>query len=237
MLKEQFHAAIENASAYQFDDMSQKVWKALEHGLLTDEDVDGLLKALHRRREDGRAVAVQAVAARKQPGPPRHRPYRQHSPDRAASIERRRQLAASGPLPPSLAARFTTCELAALKIIADTVQAKGYCDMTIAEIAARAGTCERTVRYATKWADRWGLISITHRPREGQKNLTNLIRIISPEWLAWLSHHRQRPAQWPIGCKKIGATGTDSFNGVDCRDKTGIWRPGWRREGALSERR
>jgi hypothetical protein len=237
MIEEQIRTAIEMASPRQFDELSESLWKLHAGGHLDDGAAQNLAELLQERRKLGRVMTVQAIAARKLPGPPRHRPYRQHSPDRAASVERRRQLAASGPLPPHLAARFTTCELAALKVIADEIMAKGYCDLTIAEIAARAGTCERTVRYATKWADRYGLISVTHRPRVGQKNLTNIIRIKSPEWLAWLSHHRQRPAQRPIGCKKIRATATDPFGGVDCRDKTGIWRPGWRRKEALSEPR
>ena len=43
----------------------------------------------------------------------------QRSPDRQASIERRRRLAASGPLPPAMAARFTVSELAVLRIVAN----------------------------------------------------------------------------------------------------------------------
>jgi hypothetical protein len=234
MLKEQFHAAIENASGPQLDDLSRKLGTAHGEGMLDDPDAQELWEAIAHRRHQGRTVTVQAVTARKQPGPPRRRPYRQTSPDREASITRRRQLAASGPLPPHLAAKFTTCELAALKIISDEVVAKGYCDLTIAEIAARAGTNERTVRYAEKWAERWGLISNTRRPREGQKNLTNLIRIISPEWIDWLSRRKHRPAQRPIGCKRSRATAKASLCGVDCRDKTGIWRPGWRRKEASS---
>jgi hypothetical protein len=45
----------------------------------------------------------------------------QRSPDRQASIERRRRLAASGPLPPVMAARFTVSELAVLRIVGDEV--------------------------------------------------------------------------------------------------------------------
>jgi hypothetical protein len=42
----------------------------------------------------------------------------------------RRQHAATGPLPPNLAANFTTGELAALKIVADEFLAHGACDLS-----------------------------------------------------------------------------------------------------------
>jgi hypothetical protein len=57
--------------------------------------------------------------------------------------ERRRRLAASGPLPPSLACRFTTGELAVLKVIADHVRHAGRCALCVDDIAARAGVCRR----------------------------------------------------------------------------------------------
>jgi hypothetical protein len=42
-------------------------------------------------------------------------------------------------MPPALAAKFTTEELAVLRIVADEVWDKGWCDRTYAELAARAG--------------------------------------------------------------------------------------------------
>ena len=41
------------------------------------------------------------------------------SPDKAMSRDRRRLLACSGPMPPALASRFTTGQLAVLRIVAD----------------------------------------------------------------------------------------------------------------------
>ncbi len=50
---------------------------------------------------------------------PARRPQR--PPQRAIAIERRRRLASSGPLPPAIACRFTTGELAVLRIVGDEV--------------------------------------------------------------------------------------------------------------------
>jgi len=65
------------------------------------------------------------------------------SPDRQASLERRRRQAASGALPPALAARFTTGELAALTVIARQCQKGGVCALPIDAIAALAGVSRK----------------------------------------------------------------------------------------------
>src|SRR4051795_4140848 len=114
--------------------------------------------------------------------PPKRRPQR--SPDRQRSLERRRKLAASGPMPPALAARFTTGELAVLKIVADEVRTKGACVLSVAEMAARSGTSESTVRRAFRAAV--GLMTVQERRVPFRPNLTNVIRIVSREWLAWI---------------------------------------------------
>jgi hypothetical protein len=77
------------------------------------------------RRAGSRPNRKLPVAAKRAPRAAARR--RQRSPDRQASIERRRRLAASGPMPPALAARFTTSELAALRIIGDEVRHHGVC--------------------------------------------------------------------------------------------------------------
>ena len=53
--------------------------------------------------------------------------------DRRRSIERRRRLAFSGPLPAALAAGFTVSELAALRIIGDEVRDRGSCSLYVEE--------------------------------------------------------------------------------------------------------
>jgi hypothetical protein len=89
-------------------------------------------------------------------------------------------------MPPALAARFTQAEMAALRIIADEVRHHGVCGLHIDAIAARAGTCRTTVKNALREARRLNLVTVQERRRRGQKSLTNLVRIVSPEWMAWM---------------------------------------------------
>jgi hypothetical protein len=117
------------------------------------------------------------------------------SPDRQASIARRRHLAASGPMPPALAARFTQAEMAAFRIVSDEVRHHGVCALHIDAIAARAGTCRTTVKNALREARRLNLVTVQERRRRGQRSLTNIIHIISREWRDWLQHERQKRRQ------------------------------------------
>ena len=61
------------------------------------------------------------------------------SPDKQASIERRRGQAMSGIVPAKIAANFTQGEVAILTVIARQCQRGGTCVMPIAAIAALAG--------------------------------------------------------------------------------------------------
>ena len=121
---------------------------------------------------------------------PARRPQR--SPDRQASIERRRRLVASGPLPPALAARFTWGEQAVMRIIGDDCRAKGFCDLHIDAIAARAGVHRTTAQNALREAQGRGevsgtpIITVQERRRPGQRSLTNIVRVVSREWRNWL---------------------------------------------------
>jgi predicted DNA-binding protein (UPF0251 family) len=121
-------------------------------------------------------------------------------PDRQASIERRRRLAASGPMPPHLACKFTVGELAALRIIGDECGIHGCCTLHIDAIAARAGVSRATVQRAVRMARRLGLIDMRERRRRGQASLTNVVRIVSAEWRLWLSKGG--------GCQKRNTTDT-----------------------------
>jgi hypothetical protein len=97
-----------------------------------------------------------------------------------------RTLAASGPMPPGLAARFTTGELACSRIVADAVRDHGLCSLHVDAIAARAGVCRRLAQSAIREAAREGLLTVQERRREGRRNDTNMIRVVSREWLTWL---------------------------------------------------
>jgi hypothetical protein len=130
--------------------------------------------------------SVALVAARIQRSPD------QRSSDRRASIARRREHAATGPLPPAIAAGFTTGQLAVLRVVADEWLAHGVCDRSRNELAARAGVCLKVAKQAIRLAELDGLITVQRRPRSGRKHLTNIIRIIRAEWIDWLAKGRRR---------------------------------------------
>jgi hypothetical protein len=173
----------------ELDGIVRSMWVDHTHGLLADNEMEILDEAARARRE---AIQERRTETRPKPrtapssAPRASARRRQRAPDKQASIERRRRLAASGPLPPALACRFTTCELAALKIIGEEVTKHGVCSLHIDAIAAIAGTCRSVVQEAIRLARTLGLVTVQERRRRGQRSLTNLVRIVSGEWLTWL---------------------------------------------------
>jgi hypothetical protein len=167
----------------------------------------GLARGIERGRLDAatKRAALEYIAARqsreglKVTGRRPPRPERR-SPDRQASIDRRRRIVASGPLPPQLAARFTWGELAALAIIGNEVRRHGTCWLHIDTIAAMAGvhrtTVQNALRKASDDSEGRAIIERRERRRAGQRSLTNIIHIVSPEWLTWL--RRARPAAFGL---------------------------------------
>jgi hypothetical protein len=95
-------------------------------------------------------------------------------------------VASSGSLPPSLAAHFTIGELAALSMVVGLARQHGVCDAPIDKIAAMAGVSRSTVKNGLRLARRMGLLTVKERRRRGQKSETNIVQIISAEWLTWL---------------------------------------------------
>ena len=208
------------------DGFARAIWADWGAGRLTDEQAQSLAESIEARRREVRGIdrlavrAPQAAAAAKAAGRPSHFPPKRkaaRSPNRRASIERRRTLAASGPMPPRLACRFTTGELAALRIVADAVRDRGACILTLGEIAARAGVCVTTARNALRTAAREGLVTIEERRRDKRPNLANVVRVVSREWKTWIERGVKRNAQERVvatdggGCKKTRATDKDSF--------------------------
>jgi hypothetical protein len=171
------------------------MWVDHTNDRLNENEVEALDEAARARRE-----AIQARRQAARPGGPARRPgntpwgrarRRQRSPDKQASIERRRRLVASGPLPPPLAARFTWGEIAVMRIVGDECRVHGCCTLHIDAIAARAGVHRTTVQNALREAqrrepNRTAIITVQERRRRGQRSLTNIIRIVSRDWLNWL---------------------------------------------------
>ncbi|MFG1345230.1 helix-turn-helix domain-containing protein [Xanthobacter autotrophicus DSM 431] len=193
-------------------------------GRLSGDEVEALQERINARRGAPRAP--------KAPRPPRvlgrFAPRRrQCSPDRARSRARRRTLA--GDLPSSVRELFTEAERAALVVIAGEVKHHGVCDLTIDHLAALAGCSRTTVQNAVREARRLGLVRVTFRPRTGQKNLSNLIDIVSPEWRTWIK--RGPAAHKPTGFKTFSAdrnvNPTKNVQAEEVLQERGL-KPDWR---------
>jgi hypothetical protein len=207
MFAEQMANAINDArSLTRLDDLSRAIWQGWGANAVTDDQAQELASLIHARKQvmRGEVKPVGIPPGRPSIFPPRRV---QRAPIRSVAIARRRHLAASGPLPPSLACKFTVGELAALRIVTDEVREKGHCDRTLGEIAARAGIGRTTAQNALRVAATLGLLTVQERRREGQKNLPNVVRIVSREWQLWVKRGGQRTGS--LGSKAIGFKKTD----------------------------
>jgi hypothetical protein len=216
-------------SLARLEALSGAVWSDYATGCVDDAQTQALAEAIEARRRQVRGldtVATRAptiAAAAKAQGRPSCFPPKRKvcsSPDRRASLERRRLLATSGVMPPALAAKFTTGELAALRIVADAVRDAGDCRMTLGEIAARAGVGITTARRGLREAAAQGLILIEEQRRHRRPNLPNVVRIISAEWRTWIARGA-RPEKGTAaasseggGRQKAGATDKASFRSL-----------------------
>ncbi len=184
MLLEQFTDAAAGARNFAaLDEISRLAWRALAENVIDAADQNAVAEAVEGRRrvlkgQDDR----KALSASK----PFSRPRRPVSPDKAASLARRRRWAASGALPPQIAAEFTQAEVAALAVVARECQRRGRCELPIDAIAALAGVSRTTVQNALRHARRTGALAVQERRRRSQKSLTNVVAVAAPEWQVWL---------------------------------------------------
>jgi hypothetical protein len=173
MVVDEIRRAIEAAPRMQLAKIGEALWKAWGQGLLGDEEAQALSDLIETRR----ALPAPAKAAQRRTGA---------RPRSAASLERRRSWAASGRLPPALAARFTLAEQAVLAVLAVEVTKHGACTLVLDQLAALAGVCRSSARNALRQARALGLILIKERRLSAWRSLPNLITILSPEWLTWM---------------------------------------------------
>ncbi|WP_157862065.1 hypothetical protein [Methylobacterium sp. Leaf361] len=184
MVAEEIRRAAQAAPLARLCEVSAALWKAFGAGGVTEAEAEELSTLIEARR----AVPLSNSGEGRQSGPPSRPPVRrpQRPPVRSVAIERRRRLAASGPMPPALAARFTTAELAALKIISDDVRASGACVLPIDAIAARAGISRTSAQNAIRQACRLGMLERQERRRAYDRSLPSILRVVDREWSAWL---------------------------------------------------
>jgi hypothetical protein len=195
--------------------------------------------------ENGQIETIPA-ASRNRPQPSqsrwRHvqRPRRrQRSPDRQRSYERRHRLAWSGALPGFLAGRLTIGDMAVARIVADEYLRRKLCDVSLDEIAARAGVCRKTAKRALGRMRALGLITIEERPVNGHKSLTNVVKIVSREWLCWLEKRPRAQRATLIGGHLAAPTNTRvrklGNEEETSRQLSGVGPPNGRGGGGLAE--
>jgi len=177
-------------SINQIDECAKAAWVLNGEGLITDDNMEYLAPVIEHRRQtfrpDNRAVGFCGRRPFASSRFPSHRRAGIPSEKRAASWLRRRGLAKNCPIPTSIARQFTVSKLAVLAVVAGAVMERGQSDMSLPEIAARAGVGCTIARYALRQATELGLIVITENRQRGRRNLPNTIRIVSASWLKWL---------------------------------------------------
>src|SRR3954454_9902361 len=139
MFAEQLRRAVEASPRAELPAVSGLLWKAYAAGQVTEAEAQALSEAIEVRRA---LPAPQKPAQRRFGSRPRS----------GASMERRRRWAASGCLPPAIAARFTLAEQAVLAVVSAEHRKRGDCRLTNKEIADVAGVSITTAKNALRAA-------------------------------------------------------------------------------------
>lgn len=192
--------AIRRAAPEVLDTLSRAATAAWANGELQDHELQETLELIQARRRTGQGTPS---ANQRRQGP---------RPEREVLVLRRRAVACCGMMPPRLANRFTEGERAVLMILADRIRVAGFCDMFLAEIAAKAGVSRSTAKAAIRHAQDLELLAVQLRPVKGRgrKSRTNIITMVSAEWKAWISFRKGRVTEsWsdnslsPMNTRKI----------------------------------
>ena len=188
---------VEAASRAALPAVTAALWKAYGAGQITEAEAEALSVLIEGRQlsgngqrsgqsPNGSATVTPQTGDTAQNALGRPRRAVGSRPRTDASMERRRRWAASGRLPPRIAARFTLAEQAVLALVAAETARRKDCRLSIENMAAVAGVCRSTVKNAIREARQLGLLTVEERQLTGFRNDTNVLRIISPEWLGWI---------------------------------------------------
>ncbi len=212
-------ATVGAATYEQLDDIARGMWRSYGQGHIDDIEANALSAAI-----DARRAALSGLGRIDRGKPATASRRRCRSPERSRSIARRRQLAASGVVPGSIAVNFTQGELAVLSVIAREIRRTGACDWFMDKIAAVAGVCRTTARNALRQAQAMGLIALEERRRNRWRSDTNVITMLSKEWAIWLR-------LGGVGAKSRLPRVTDldipPLNGESCQYVLDISKPTW----------
>ena len=191
MFAQQLAGAISHARLPQeLDQLARDIWRAHASGILSDDEAQAAAESVHAKK---RTASPTLAGGFKSASSALPRARRQRSADKQASIERRRRLARTSPVPPELVDSFTQGEHAVIAVVAGEIQRAGACTWCLDRIAAVAGVCRTLARDAIRKARAVGLLYSMERRRRGQKSLTNIVRVLRRSWGAWLKRvgHRK----------------------------------------------
>jgi DNA-binding transcriptional ArsR family regulator len=228
---DEIRRAIEAADRITLPSVTALLWRAYGEGNVTEaeaETLSGLIEArtdapaARRLRASLRRSPEAAISPAFQDGTGAPRTAMGSRPRTEASLERRRRWAASGRLPPGLAARFTLAEQAVLALVATETSKRGDCRLAVGQLAAVAGVADTTVRNALREAKKHGLVTVEERRVTGFRNDTNVVRIVSPEWQAWMRLARKPGRELPGGGGRRAASGSGGGCKSLKRTSTGV---------------
>jgi len=221
---DEIRRAIEAADRITLPLVTALLWRAYGEGKVTEAEAETLSGLIEARTD---VPAARRLPASSRPNPEAAIPSASQDrigarrravgsrPRTDASVERRRRWAASGRLPPGLAARFTLAEQAVLALVAAETTRRGDCRLAVGQLAAIVGVAETTVRNALREAKKLGLVTVEERRVTGFRNDTNIVRIVSPEWQAWMRLARKPSRELSCaapagmgGCKSAKRTST-----------------------------
>ena len=195
MFAAEIRRAVEAAPRIKLDEITTLLWKAFGAGQVSEAEAEALSGLIEARK----MVPAAPEPARRHVG---------SRPRTDASMERRRRWAASGRLPPALAARFTLAEAAVLAVVSSEVVRRRDCRLCIDHIAAVAGVARSTVKNALRQARTLGLVTVEERKETAWRHLPNIVRIVSKEWQAWMRLARRPFVQ---GVKSVTTTNTQDL--------------------------
>ena len=147
MFAEELRQAIEAVPRCALPEVAALLWRAFGAGQVSEAEANALSALIEERK----TVPTTSVSPRRPVG------SRQRSD---ASMARSRRWAASGWLPPQLAARFTLAEAAVLAVVAAEVAKRGDCRLCHSHVAALAGVARSTVRAALRRARELGVLTV-----------------------------------------------------------------------------
>jgi hypothetical protein len=178
------------SSPDQLGELLTEIWRIHWPRDLSDSDAQFLVETIEKRKPGRGSVSAKPLAAlrgrvssRLTPRRCRRRLTKQQRTERRL---RKRTLGGSSSMPDTMRYHYTEGERAVGCVVAGEIKRCGECTLSIGEIADRAGVGRTTVQNWQHEARRLGHINIRHRPQRGAKSLTNVITIVSAEWLAWI---------------------------------------------------